>query len=128
MEVFENLVRGGVMFLRRMVVELRDLRYRVCEIGTSAEHCIHEATDFRLVDLTVNRQFFLLVELDEFNSMRDRDGCWFGIKHLKLLKNHVDIPVVGGILVVWLARYVTFPASSSRILQDTKVIARNERY
>src|SRR5579859_4089964 len=47
---------------------------------------------------------------------------------------HLDISastvthVVGGILVVRLVRYVTFPASSSRILQDTKVIAGNERY
>src|SRR5579859_6281155 len=83
------------MFLRGMVVELRDLRYRVCEIGMSAKHCVHEAADFRLVDdLTVDRRFFLLVELDEFNSMRDGNGCRFGIKHLKLLKNHVDIPIL----------------------------------
>src|SRR5579859_4615334 len=93
-EVFENVVRGGVMFLRRMVVELRDLRYRICEIGTSAKHCVHEAADFRLVDFTVDCRFFLLVELNEFNSMRDGNGCRFDIKHLKLLKNHIDIPVL----------------------------------
>src|SRR5579859_5074704 len=93
-EVFENVIRGGVMLLRGMFVELRDLRYRICEIRTSAEHCIHEAANLRLVNLRIDTRFFLRVKFDELGAMRDGDGYWFHIKHLKLLKNHIDIPVL----------------------------------
>src|SRR5579859_2589638 len=91
-----------------------------------AEHLLDEVyTEIKArTDTVISSIEHINISTDESTNINANRICNISI-HSKYSALHY---VVGGILVVRLVRYVTFPANSSRILQDTKVIARNERY